>query len=161
MSEAFGSPIVGGDGMVYVPVPTRLYPGVINFLDVALRAEGNSPGVPAQEAAQAGVSGFPQVREWTRDDVRALNQWVRNPTTRAIFDLAKDKGGKSVHIRELEKFTGRTYEQVRGDLAGFSRSFRSKNWLDQNPWPYLYETASDGAASYRVRDDVLHWWREA
>jgi hypothetical protein len=143
--------------MVHVPVPKRFYPGVIRFLADAMRSEGSSQDTHVPDVSERTVEE--NYRGWTRNDVKLLKQKTHNPTVLAIFDLAAETGGEPVSIRELEQFTGRTFGQVRGDLAGLGRLTRKEFGVET--WPFSPRAAADGAAEYWVPGDVLRWWQEA
>jgi hypothetical protein len=159
MSDVISSPSGTEDDMISLAVPRRHYGTLVRALADAMSAEERSITVPATEETQEVSNEFPQ-REWSREDVQVLKRDARNPTIRAIFDMSVDRRGKPVSIREVERYTGRTYEQVRGDLAGLTQTCKRK--FGRSNWPFNAEWAADGKQqfSYRVPTDVVQWWRE-
>ncbi len=147
--------------MISLSVPERFYPEVLQHLGELYKREIGGQGAPALEAPVGEPVEQPTGQEWTRDDVRRLKSMVSNPTILAVFDLAKDREGGMMSIRELEQHTGRKFEQVRAGFGGLTRTCRTR--LKKEHWPFAAVWAADGKAqmSYRVPDKVLRWWHEA
>lgn len=151
--------------MVQLSVPGRFYPAVLQYLGELYKREVGGQDVPASELPAGEPSvGKPDEqaarRGWTREDVRRLKLKVTNPTILAVFDLAREREGGLVSIRELEQYTGRRYEQVRADFGGLTRTCRTR--LNKEHWQFAAIWAADGKPqmSYKVPDDVLRWWYE-
>jgi hypothetical protein len=159
-------PTVGReDSMVQLSVPGRFYPSVLQYLGELYKQEVGGQDVlgSGPEAGELPVVGPGEQtarHEWNREDVRRLKSMVTNPTILAIFDLAREREGGLVSIRELERHTGRKHEVVRADLGGLTRTCRTR--LKKEHWPFAAIWAADGEPqmSYKVRDDVLQWWWE-
>ncbi len=145
----------GGDDLVNVPVPRRLYSDVIRF--VADKLEAGSEALPVSVPEQPQEENF---RGWTRDHIRRLKQETHLPAVVALLDHAIKADGESVGMKVLEQATGKTFGQVRGDLLRLG-TFRKKLGIVVNTWPFLTEAGADGKLQYRVPENVRRWWEEA
>lgn len=154
MGEASDLTLGEVDDLVNVAVPRRFYPLVSQYLGNLWSAEGGAVAVPVFERPPEE-----NYRGWKRDDVRRLKQETDIPTILALFELAAESGGEPVGIGTLERATGKTNGQVRGDLIRLS-SFAKKALDLMDSWPFWADLGADGRAQYRVPENVRRWWNE-
>lgn len=147
---------VADDDFVYVCVPRRLYDLVIQTIN------HNAPG-SAQTGQVLAVSDLAReeaYRGWKRGDVTRLKRETEFAAINALFEFADKLGDAPVAIAELERATGKTQGEVRGDLIRLTTFARNELGL-ADTWPFRAETGPDGRATYRVPEVVRNWWREA
>lgn len=172
-TSATFSPASHDDGFVLVSIPQTIYPQIIKAINDALPSQEASvtPAFIPPSAVDSGPfedGEVADVRGWTRQAVAALKRDTTIESVIALFELAGQKHDSQpvsnieVSIVDIENATGKSMEQVRGDVRRISTY--AKKALAENvwgSWPFWTDTGSDRRAIYRVPAVVLQWWREA
>ncbi len=150
------------DEFVLVSIPRQAYPLVIQTLNNVLATELNSARPSEGALSHSPNAETSDFRGWTRAAVEGLKRDTNIASLIALFDLAAQKqDGDPVSITDIERATGKTWQQIRGDLQRIGSYARKA--LDENTWqtwPFWTDTGSDRRAIYRVPAVVQQWWRE-
>jgi hypothetical protein len=138
-----------GDDIVSFPVPRKYLAVVIHALADAME-EKTSP------AAQYGDETTPR-GGWTKAKVAILDHELHNATVRTLLGLTADRPGEPIHFGELIAATGKTFPQVRGDLAGFTQLLKRR--FADSTWPIQWSEEA-GEMRYSMSPDVAIAWKE-
>ena len=148
--------------MISLPVPRGAIPAVIGVLNNYYAANGEtvpsatSP-VPTESVSVQGNG------EWTYDEIVDLHSRFKNPIGRAIIRPIAMACGEPITYGELADAAGITIEEVRPQLAWFSKYSKAvKGLRDGTVWPM---TVSDSPKlpkgeryTYRMPRRIGEWW---
>lgn len=144
-----------GEEIVMVPVPRRHLSAVYRTLatEMGPTAGGGSPSSAETASAHLSDDG------WTKDEILRLKRMIRTTTPRVIMDLTTSRLNELISLRDVEVKAGRTYEQARADLGGFTRLIKGQ--FHKEKWPFKVEYGPGGFAAYYCDSaDIADWWQE-
>jgi hypothetical protein len=148
-------PAQQGEDLVLLPVPKQHYESMVRTLGelIALASGARSPD-PTRTPA------YPDV-PWSEADIRRLKQEVRNATVLALLVMTAKDPGRRISFEALSKKVGRTHDQTRADMAGFSqlvhRRFKRRNW----PIEWEWGAGGDQQAFYYMVPETAPLWKSA
>jgi hypothetical protein len=155
--------------LIPVPVPRGAMPAVIGVLNDYYASNGASAAAPERSASstvpQESVP-VPGNGEWTRDEILDLHSRFKNPIGRAVIRPIAEAGGEPVTYGELAEAAGITIEEVRPQLAWFSKYSKAvKGLRDGKAWPMTVSESpklpKEQRYTYRMPRQVGEWWLEA